>query len=227
MFTFSFLSDKISKMGVAPMTKEELLKKYGKRYKKGTILFKEGSEGRELYIIHKGKVSVFREIKGVKKVLAVLGKGDFFGEMAVLNKKPRSASIEVIEDSILIELNEDQLKEFLKESPEWAIKMLSVMAKRIENANQTIENLLLKDERLQVINALLQFIKDSKEKEWVPFDPHAFLTRVGVPEDFVKSVFAGLKRMGLIEVKGKHLKVKDSKRLEDLVNFMLWSEVRT
>jgi len=211
--------------------KEEVLKKFGKFYKKGTILFREGEEGDKMYIIHQGKVRVFRTIKGIERTIAVLEKGDFFGEMAILTKRPRSASIEVIEDSILIELTEKQLLDFIKEEPAIALKMLSVMAKRLENSNKLVENLILRDERTQALNALIQISEEmerlGKSGEWFRFDPHSFIARAGVSSETAKRVLSAIKKMGFIEVKGKNMKIVNPTKLKEFINFLLWSRATT
>jgi CRP/FNR family transcriptional regulator len=211
--------------------KEEVIKKFGKFYKKGTILFREGEEGDRMFIIHQGKVRVFRTIKGVERTLAVLEKGDFFGEMAIFTKRPRSASIEVIEDSILIELTEKQLLDFIKEEPAIALKILSIMAKRLENSNKLVENLILKDERTQSLNALIQISEEmerlGKSGEWFRFDPHSFIARAGVSVETAKKVLSVIKKMGFIDVKGKNVKIVNPAKLKEFINFLLWSRATT
>jgi len=211
--------------------KEEVIKKFGKFYKKGTILFREGEEGDKMFIIHQGKVKVFRTIKGVERILAVLEKGDFFGEMAIFTKRPRSASIEVIEDSILIELTERQLLDFIREEPAIALKMLSIMAKRLENSNKLVENLILKDERTQSLNALIQISEEmerlGKSGDWFRFDPNSFIARAGVSLETAKKVLSAIKKMGFIDVKGKNVKIVNPAKLKEFINFLLWSRATT
>ena len=72
--------------------------KFGKHFTTGTVLFREGDRGEEMFILQSGKVKISKKIRGVEKTLATLEKGEFFGEMAILNDKPRSASAETIED---------------------------------------------------------------------------------------------------------------------------------
>lgn len=211
--------------------KDEMIKRFGRFYKKGTILFREGDEGNKMFIIHKGKVKVFRTIKGIERVLAVFEKGEFFGEMAIFTKRPRSASIEVIEDSILIELTEDQLLDFIKEEPSIGLKMLSVMAKRLENSNKLVENLILKDERTQSVNALIQVSEEmerlGKSGDWFRFDPNSFIARAGVTPEIAKRVLAVIRKMGFIDVKGKNIRIVNPTKLKEFINFLFWTRTTT
>ena len=71
-----------------------LFSRFGKKIPANTALFQEGDRGEEMYIIQSGKVKISKRIRGVEKTLATLEKGEFFGEMAILNDKPRSATAE-------------------------------------------------------------------------------------------------------------------------------------
>ena len=68
---------------------DELFSKFGREYKKGTVLFHEGDLSREMYIINEGKVKISKRVRNIEKTLVVLGTGEFFGEMATLNNNPR------------------------------------------------------------------------------------------------------------------------------------------
>ncbi len=85
------------------MKKEEhLFWKFGQEFPKGTILFREGEPGREMYLIQRGKVQVRKKVGATEKVLAELGEGEFLGEMALLLGVNRSATVEVMEDSRIL-----------------------------------------------------------------------------------------------------------------------------
>lgn len=208
--------------------REDFVKKFGKFYKKGTVIFKEGEIGEKMYVIHQGKVKIYRDIDGVERILAVLGKGEFFGEMSILTRRPRSATVEVVEDAIILEMREVELEEFIRAEPSLAIKMMGIMAKRLENANKLIENLMLGDRRLQVLKAFLAMASEMQVRGegggWFSFDHREFLARVGAPADVAKGVLVSLKKMGLIEVKEKKVRIKSMVKLKEFVNFLTWSE---
>lgn len=76
------------------MKKEDhLFWKFGQEFRQGTILFREGDAGQEMYIIQKGRVQVRKRVGQSQKVLAELGEGEFFGEMALLLGANRSATV--------------------------------------------------------------------------------------------------------------------------------------
>jgi CRP/FNR family cyclic AMP-dependent transcriptional regulator len=122
---------------------EQLFWKFGKDFPKGTVLFREGDLGREMFIIQKGKVQVRKKVGTAEKVLAELSNGEFFGEMALLMGMDRSATVEVIEDSKLLVVNPDTFESLLKSNLDIALKMLRKMASRLRALDEHFETAIL------------------------------------------------------------------------------------
>lgn len=106
----------------------------------GSLIFKENEMGEVMYIIRRGKVEVFQEISGRKKTLAVLGEKDFFGEMAILEEAPRSASAAASEDCLLISIDKERFHQAIFEYPEIALEVLKALARRLREANAKINS---------------------------------------------------------------------------------------
>ncbi len=83
-----------------------------KRYEAGEVIFEEGDVGDALYVLVDGPVDVFRRRNGTEKSLATLKPPDFFGEMSVIDKDYRSASVRVVKPSTLLVLTIDNLLTF-------------------------------------------------------------------------------------------------------------------
>ncbi|HET6278636.1 MAG TPA: cyclic nucleotide-binding domain-containing protein [Candidatus Polarisedimenticolia bacterium] len=110
--------------------------------KRGEQVFVEGDLGSEMYIVQSGTVRIYREVDGVKQELAVMEKGDFFGEIAVLEGLPRSASAEALEDAELIEINSTTFDRMIRANIEIAVRMLRKLSNRLQEANHKIETLM-------------------------------------------------------------------------------------
>jgi CRP-like cAMP-binding protein len=123
---------------------EQLFWKFGRDFRKGTLLCREGDPGREMFIVQKGKVQVRKKVGPGEKVLAELGDGEFFGEMALLEGLNRSATVEALEDSKILVINPETFETLLKNNPEIALKMLKKMASRLRNLDEHLETVLLK-----------------------------------------------------------------------------------
>ncbi len=122
---------------------EQLFWKFGKTFSKGTILFREGDPGKDMFIIQSGKVQVKKKVGGGEKVLAELASGEFFGEMALLEGLNRSATVEVTEDSRILVISPDTFQGLLKSNVEIAVKMLKKMASRLRALDEQMETMIL------------------------------------------------------------------------------------
>jgi CRP-like cAMP-binding protein len=115
--------------------------KFLNRFSKGTVLFHEGDSGEDMYIIQSGKVAIKKKVPHGETTLAVLEKGDFFGEMAVLERMPRSASAEMLEDGDLIVIGSEIFGDMIKSNPEIAVRMLRKYSLRLRETTRQIEQI--------------------------------------------------------------------------------------
>jgi CRP-like cAMP-binding protein len=116
--------------------------KFLTHYDAGSVLFKEGEPGEELFIVQSGRVAIKKRVRGGETTLAVMEKGDFFGEMALLERMPRSATAEVIEAGDLIKIDNETFGDMIKTNPEIAIRMLRKYSIRLRDANLQLEKML-------------------------------------------------------------------------------------
>ncbi|GMQ89008.1 MAG: hypothetical protein BMS9Abin09_0452 [Gammaproteobacteria bacterium] len=103
-----------------------------RRFRKDDLVFSQGDLDNSFYIIQQGSVSVFYEANGEKKPLCRLESGDYFGEMGIVNQDKRSASVSVLEDSILLCLDKDKFLSLTKSNPVLANKINHILAQRNE-----------------------------------------------------------------------------------------------
>lgn len=108
----------------------------------GHVLFHEGDQGEDMFIIQSGRVAIKKKVRDGETVLAVLEKGDFFGEMAVLERLPRSATAEVVEAGDIIVIGGDTFGDMIKANPEIAVRMLRKYSIRLRETNRQIEQML-------------------------------------------------------------------------------------
>jgi CRP-like cAMP-binding protein len=110
-----------------------------KHFPKGTVLFNEGDEGEEMFIIRNGKVAIKKRVPHGEITVAVLEKGDFFGEMALLERIPRTAGAEMAEDGELIVIGSDVFGDMVKSNPEIAVRMLRKYSLRLRETTRQLE----------------------------------------------------------------------------------------
>ena len=109
------------------------------RRKAGETVFTEGDLGSEMYVVQSGEVRLFRMRDGVKQELAIMEKGDFFGELAVLEGLPRTSSAEALKDAELIEINSTTFDRMIRANIEIAVRMLRKLSNRLQEASHKLE----------------------------------------------------------------------------------------
>jgi len=138
----------------------QMFVKFGKRFPAGTVLFHEGDRGEEMFILQSGKVKISKKIRGVEKTLATLEKGEFFGEMAILNDKPRSATAETIEDADMLVIDRKTCETLLRSNVEIAIRFIKRLADRLRETNEQMESLMIRDNTSRLVSILAKKVKD-------------------------------------------------------------------
>lgn len=111
----------------------------------GQVLFREGDHGDHLYVVLSGELVISRRVREVDDVIAVRGPGEVVGEMALVNGRPRTATVRASQDSVLLRLGQRAFRDLLGRSPEAAAAVMSCMASRIEEdqANRAREERLM------------------------------------------------------------------------------------
>jgi len=110
------------------------LKDFIVRFKAGELIFKEGDAGSEMFIVQSGAVEIYRDQANQVQVLAVMEKGDFFGEMSVLEGSPRTACARAAEDSEVIEITSAIFDRMIRGNIEIAVRMLRKLSSRLQES---------------------------------------------------------------------------------------------
>ncbi|RKZ21027.1 hypothetical protein DRQ16_04150 [bacterium] len=119
-------------MGAQKSNKKEKMS-IERKYRKGEILFREGEPPREIFLIKEGKVEI---IKGDKR-LAILDAGEFLGEMAVLDGRPRSATARALEDTVVLTLDRDELLKKMEDDPMLGA-LITTLIRRLREADRRL-----------------------------------------------------------------------------------------
>jgi CRP/FNR family transcriptional regulator, cyclic AMP receptor protein len=211
---------------------DSLLERFGRQYQAGTVLFREGDAGAEMYVIHAGRVELTRQFRDRTTVLAVLPAGEFFGEMSIVNNKPRSATATVLEDSTLIVIDPRTFEAMIRGKAEIAVRMIRTLAGRLEQANQQIELLLLKDSNHRVVQCLRRlaeqqgYLIQGSSAVYIAVTVSALAGRVALDDEQVIEVLERLETARLIMpaahagIEGEGYVVPEVGRLVDFLEFL-------
>ncbi len=205
---FSALSDEnIEK--IAPLLKKQ-------KYKKNTMILMEDDSGDSLFVIEDGSVKITRYSEdGREVILSILGEGDFFGEMSILDGESRSANVVALENSEICILSRDDLLDILEKYPSVAIALLEELALRLRKSDQHIEGLSLSDAESRVAMSIIriseQLGKIKKGQviiEKLPFQ-HDIANMAGTSRETVSRVLRILEEKQHITKNGRKLLIVD------------------
>jgi CRP-like cAMP-binding protein len=169
---------------------------FNRNYPKDTMIFSECEPGKELYIIQKGSVKITKIVDNNQVMLALLKPGDIFGEMALIENKPRSASALAYEDCALLAVNKSNFEAMVKTQPQLITKLTTILAERIWFIYKQLANTMVKDPVGKLFDALLLQIEKAKvrinpgENYTFEFGPKELLNMVGLPVAEGDALFA-------------------------------------
>ena len=160
---------------------------FTREYPKDTMIFAETMPGRELYIIQKGSIKITKIVNDNEVLLAVLKPGDIFGEMSLIENKPRSASAIAFEDSVLLAVNKENFERMVQTQPQIIARLTTLLAERIWFIYKQLANTLLHDKVGRLYDALLIQLEKNRvpirsgEAYTFDFGTRELINMVGLP----------------------------------------------
>jgi CRP/FNR family cyclic AMP-dependent transcriptional regulator len=188
-------------------------------YPAGAVLFEEGDPGSRMYVLRSGKVKIAKRVAGAEVTLALLGPGDFFGEMALLEKLPRSATATVLEDAKLIEVDETTFESLVRRSSEISVRLLRRLSARLREADRQIQALLAKSGSARVLETLRSLALPAGESGVRPLPPNLtreeVAIRAGLRASEADRVFDRLLASGVLVLLDGHTALSRESVLHD------------
>jgi CRP-like cAMP-binding protein len=198
--------------------------KFGKKFPTGTVLFREGDRGEEMFILQSGKVKISKKIRGVEKTLATLEKGEFFGEMAILNDKPRSATAETIEDCEMLVIDRKTFEVLLRSNVEIAIRFIKRLADRLRETNDQMEALMIRDNTSRLVSLLAKQVKEKKGAVSISIDELAGLA--GIEGSQAKMILEKLASVRILTLGAdEHVSIANQEQVDKLLRYLEMREI--
>ena len=146
----------------------QMFQRFAKKFQKGDILFCEYEPGSNFYLIQSGRIEILRIMGGIQKTVDVLHPGELFGEMAILEEAPRSATARAMDDVVALEFNRENFEVLMQGNPQIALNLLKLFSKRIYDQKRRFMILTLEDEEAKVADVFLMLAETQTQK---PDDP--------------------------------------------------------
>ncbi len=209
----------------------EIFNKYGRTFAANESIFKEGEIGAEMFIIQTGKVRISKRSKDTEKTLVILEEGDFFGEMAVIDKGPRSASASAVEETKCIVLNEELFEQQMQNNVRIVKKILKNMSARLRDSNKQIEALLIKDANSRVAHTLLQLAhksgaRDTQDIKLVGVTIEELAKMVGMSTEAAKvaEILSKMEQVKITHMDAGQVVVSNLENLEKFIRYLEMKE---
>jgi len=203
----------------------QLFSRFGKKIPAGTVLFHDGDKGEEMFIIQSGRVKISKRIRGVEKTLAILEKGEFFGEMAILNDKPRSASAETVEVSDMLVIDRKTFDTLLRSNVEIAIRFIKRLADRLREANEQMEALMIKDNTSRLVSILAHQVKDRKKSGEFFVTIEDLSGLAGIENSQVIMIIKKLASVRIVELVDNKVRITNQDQVDRLLRFLEMREL--
>jgi CRP/FNR family transcriptional regulator, cyclic AMP receptor protein len=186
-----------------------------RRYPKDTVVFFENEEGDFFFTIVDGRIKVtILGDDGREIILSMLGPGDFFGEMALLDNEPRSATAIAVEDSELLSLHRTDFQSVLTDNRSITAALIKILTARLRRANHQISTLALLDVYGRVARVIVDMARDEGKRlkdgriAFRRATHQEIANRIGTTRETVTRMLKDLERQGLIHVEGREIVVQ-------------------
>ena len=182
-----------------------------RKFPRSATIINDGDATNAIYIINKGKVKVCKTSEtGKEVVIAVLDEGEHFGEMSLIDEKPRSASIVTKEACEITIINKGDFDRILLASPQLAMSVMKGLCERLRAADRSIESLALMDVYGRIARVLLDMAQDDGNDKLSIDEPltHKDIAQmVGSSREMVSRIFKDLVSGGYITVEQKRITI--------------------
>lgn len=187
---------------------KQLFEKHAVTRKKGEVIFCECEPGKTLFFLQEGHVRLSKIVSDKEKILADAGPGEIIGEMAILEKMPRSATCVALSDVRMLELGFEDFVRLVKFKPEIGIKLLKIFSSRIKDQKRKLHIVRLPDDESKVIDVFLMLDENSgrdyqshggvrREQEF-DVDMPTIANWAGISESACEEILRGLEKQSKI-----------------------------
>ena len=208
-----------------PLSDEEL-KEFGRRVpdthvEQGQIFFTPGDRSEALFMLKRGRVRIYKVTpEGWEFTLAVVEAGTMFGEMALTAQRMWEAYAEAMEPSDICILQNTDLERIVRGNPEVGIKLIRILSERLRLCETRLQDVTLKDVPARLASLILQLAASegimTPEGPRIPthYTHRQIAMMIGSSRESVTRAFTKLQRDGAVELRHRHIFVKDIEALE-------------
>ncbi|MCU0673213.1 MAG: Crp/Fnr family transcriptional regulator [Myxococcota bacterium] len=204
--------------------RRRLFARFGRRFEAGATIYAEGTPAQECFLVEEGRVRLVKRIRSTERSLTVLRPGDLFGEDALLASSHRTATAVALTDIQVLALDRETFAILLASSREVALRLVEQLVRRLRDAEEQLENAMLRDHPSRVVNTLLRLAATAKRREGnqvsLQLSPLELSSRVGLDVDTVKRAVQQLRDGGYLRIVDELIVLPDLDALRRLYELL-------
>jgi CRP-like cAMP-binding protein len=201
-----------------------MFNRFAVTFEKGDIIFCEHEPGDTFYLIQSGRVQIVKIMEDLEKNLDILQPGEIFGEMAILEDSPRSATAIALDQCKLLEFNQENFEVLMQGNPQIALKLLKLFTKRVYDQKRRFMILTLEDEQARVADVFLM-LAETQQRQLNDNDERTFMTSVddiahwaGMSTDKVRQILNHFVAQRRVDIYSDRIVVKNINDFQRFVN---------
>lgn len=209
---------------LGPSERVRLVSRFGRPFSTGDVLFREGDHGGEALLLQEGRVRLLKRVRGVERSLMILRPGDLFGESALVPGSARTSTAIALSDGLVLTIEQGTLQNLLETHPGVANKLVHQLVRRLRDAEDQIELMMLRDGQSKIVSALLKAAQTAGGAPGgvikLNLSPMDLSSRVGLDVDAVKKGVQRLRDSHYLKVAGDKLEILDVEALRKLYGLL-------
>jgi CRP-like cAMP-binding protein len=206
-----------SEESIGPQERARLLGRYGRRFVAGEAIFREGTLARETFLLQEGRVRLLKHVAMAERSLAVLKPGDLFGEAALQEETTYGSTAVAMTEGIVLALDRATFRSLLEAHPRVAMRAVDQLVRRLRDAEDQIEIMMLRGVQSKVTSALLKLAGKATGAAELNISPVELSTRVGLDVEAVKHTVQRLRERQYLRIAGERIEIPDVDALRRLV----------
>ena len=193
-----------------------LLDRFGRAFAAGEVLFREGEPATEAFLLREGRVRLLKRVRMSDRSMSVLGAGMLFGEAALIDDMPRTSTAIALTDGIALAFDAAGFRSLMIRAPHLTTQIVEQLVRRVRDAEDQVELLMLKDTQSKIVGALLKLAGPAPDAAELKLSPVDLSVRVGLDVDAVKVSVQRLREQGYVRIVGERIELPDLDALRRL-----------
>ena len=187
------------------------------------MIFVEDDEALEVFMVVQGRVRLIKKVRLVERDIVVLKTGDVFGESALLRGSHHPCSAVSLGDCQVLAFEATHFEDLMRDQPDVAIKLLGQLVRRLQSAEERIENMMLRDSNSKIVNTLIKLAQNTTPENGrilLNISPIELSSRIGLDVDSVKHGILQLRENRYLQIVDEKIEIFDLEALRKVYRLM-------